>query len=195
MQTTTKVTHEEYFDLLAKSDVKLEYHAGEILAMAGAQPAHNIIAANLIGEFVHCLKRKGCVVYTSDQLIKIEQCDRYSFSDLVIVCNKPVYEKSPQGLNALENPEIIIEVLSDSTMDYDRSEKFDCYKTISSFREYVLVSSKQKKVEVIKKLSDAEWLSHTYTNDNENVAIGDCVVLLEDIYNKVELTGNEFPGF
>ncbi|WP_159472408.1 Uma2 family endonuclease [Dyadobacter sp. 3J3] len=195
MQTTTQVTHEEYFEILAKSDVKLEYHAGEIVAMAGAQPAHNIIAANLIGEFVHCLKRKGCIVYTSDQLIKIEQCDRYSFSDLVIVCNKPAYEKSPQGLNALENPEIIIEVLSDTTMGYDRSEKFDCYKTIPSFSEYVLVSSKQKKVEVIKKLSDAVWLSHTYINDDENVAIGDCLVLLEDIYNKVELVGTAFPGF
>ncbi|MBE9460306.1 Uma2 family endonuclease [Dyadobacter subterraneus] len=195
MQTITKVTHEEYFDLLVKSDVKLEYHGGEILAMAGAQPAHNIIAANLIGELVHCLKRKGCIVFTSDQLIKIEECDRYTFPDLVIVCDRPAYEKSPQGLNALENPEIIIEVLSDSTMDYDRSEKFDCYKTIPSFREYVLVSSKQKKVEVNKKLSDAEWLSHMYKNDDEKVVIGDCVILLEDIYNKVELTGNEFPGF
>lgn len=195
MQTTTKVTHEEYFDLLAKSDVKLEYHAGEILAMAGAQPAHNIIAANLIGEFVHCLKRKGCIVYTSDQLIKIEECDRYAFSDLVIVCDKPAYEKTPQGLNALKNPEIIIEVLSDSTMDYDRSEKFFCYKTIPSFREYVVVSSRQKKVEVIKKLSNAEWLSHTYKSDGEKVIIGDCAILLEDIYNKVELTGSEFPGF
>jgi Uma2 family endonuclease len=195
MQTTTQVTHEEYFDLLTKSDVKLEYQAGEILAMAGAQPAHNIIAANLIGEFVHCLKRKGCIVFASDQLIKIEKCDRYAFPDLVIVCDKPVYEKSPQGLNALENPEIIIEVLSDSTMDYDRSEKFDCYKTIPSFREYVLVSSKQKKIEVNKKLSDAEWLSHTYKNDDEKVVIGDCVILLEDIYNKVELAGTAFPGF
>lgn len=189
------MTHEEYFDLLAKSDVKLEYHAGEIVAMAGAQPAHNIIAANLIGEFVHCLKTKGCIVYTSDQLIKVEKCDRYSFPDLVIVCGKPVYEKSPQGINALENPEIIIEVLSDSTMGYDRSEKLDCYKTIPSFREYVLVSSKQKKVEVIKKLSNAEWLSHTYTSDNDNVAIGDCLILLEDIYNNAELTGIESPGF
>lgn len=127
MQTITLVTHEEYFDLLVKSDVKLEYHGGEIVAMAGAQPAHNLIAANLMIELGYCLKRMGCFIFTSDQLIKVEDCDKYTFPDLVIVCQKPVYEKSPGGLDALENSEIIIEVLSDSTENYDRLEKFDCY--------------------------------------------------------------------
>ena len=195
MQTTTLVTREEYFDLLAKSDVKLEYHSGEIVAMAGAQPAHNIISANLIAELVYCLKGKGCIVFTSDQLVKVEKCDKYTFPDLVLLCKKPVYEKSPQGLDALENPEIIIEVLSDSTESYDRLEKFDCYKTIPSFREYVLVSSKKQKVEVIKKLSEAEWLSHTYTGEDASVSIGDCSVLLKDIYNQVELSEINSVGF
>ena len=194
MQTTTLVTHEEYFDLLAKSEVKLEYHSGEIVAMAGTQPAHNIISANLIMEIGICLKSKGCVVFTSDQLLKVEKCDKYTFPDLVIVCGKPVYEKSPGGLDALENPEIIIEVLSESTESYDRLEKFDCYKTIPSFREYVLVSSKKKKIEVIRKLSDAEWLSHTYAHEDTAV-IGSCSILLEDIYNKVELPEADSIGF
>ena len=195
MQTTTLVSHEEYFDLLAKSEVKLEYHSGEIIAMAGAQPAHNIISANLIIELGFCLKGKGCIVFTSDQLIKVEKCDKYTFPDLVIVCKKPIYEKSPGGLNALENPEIIIEVLSDSTESYDRLEKFDCYKTIPSFKEYVLVSSKKKKVEVIKRLSEAEWLSHTYTNEDSSVSIGDCLILLKDIYNQAELPEINSVGF
>jgi Uma2 family endonuclease len=187
MQTTTLVSREEYFELLAKSDVKLEYHNGEVVAMAGAQPAHNIIAVNLISELVFCLKAKGCIVLNSDQLIKVEDCDKYTFPDLVIVCQKPVYEKSPGGLAALENPEIIVEVLSDSIESYDRLEKFDCYKTIPSFKEYVMVSSKKKKVEVVKKLSESEWLSHTYTEKDENVLIGTCTILMSDIYNKVEL--------
>ena len=150
MQTTILVTREEYFDLLAKSDVKLEYHSGEVVAMAGAQPAHNIISANLIIEFGYCLKGKGCVIFTSDQLIKVEECQKYSFPDLVIVCKKPIYEKSPQGTDALENPEIIIEVLSDSTESYDRLEKFDCYKTIPSFREMYLFHPKRRKLRLLK---------------------------------------------
>ena len=191
MQTTTLVTREEYFDLLAKSDVKLEYHSGEIVAMAGAQPSHNRICITLARALENCLESGSCMILNSDQLIKIEECQKYSFPDLVIVCKKPVYEKSPQGIDALENPEIIIEVLSDSTESYDRLEKFDCYKTIPSFREYVLVSSKKKKVEVIRKLSDAEWLSHMYTEKDEKVLINECYILLEDIYNKVELPGQE----
>jgi Uma2 family endonuclease len=195
MQTTTLVTREEYFELLAKSDVKLEYHSGEIVAMAGAQPAHNRICITLSTALENCLGEGECIVLNSDQLIKVEKCDKYTFPDLVIVCSKPVYEKSPQGIDALVNPEIIIEVLSDSTEKYDRLEKFDCYKTIPSFQEYVLVSSRKKKVEVIKKLSDSEWLSHTYTNEDEWVLIGDCLISLQKIYNKVELQEIKSVGF
>jgi len=187
MQTTTLVTHEEYFELLAKSDVKLEYYSGEILAMAGAQPVHNRICITLAAALEICLKSGSCTVLSSDQLIRTEACDRYSFPDLVIICKKPLFERSTQGIDALLNPEIVIEVLSESTEKYDRLEKFDCYKTISSFREYVLVSSKMKKVEVIKKLSEAEWLSHTYTEKDESVLIGECSILMADIYNKVNL--------
>jgi Uma2 family endonuclease len=189
------VTREEYFDLLAKSDVKLEYNSGEIIAIAGAQPAHNRICITLARALENCLESGSCIILNSDQLIKIEECQKYSFPDLVIVCKKPIYEKSPQRIDALENPEIIIEVLSDSTESYDRLEKFDCYKTIPSFREYVLVSSKKKKVEVIKKLSDAEWLSHTYTEKDERILINECYILLADIYNKVELPEINTMGF
>lgn len=185
MQTSTLVTVAEYFDLLQKSDIKLEYHAGEVIAMAGAQPTHNRISSNLIYLLEGCLRAGECLVLTSDQLIKIEGCQKYVFPDLVIVCQKPVYEKAPNSLDALENPEIIVEVLSDSTESYDRLEKFDCYKTIPSFREYVLVSSKKKKVEVIKKLSEAEWLSHTYSENDADIQIGDCLIALSEIYNKV----------
>lgn len=185
MQTSTLVTVAEYFDLLQKSDIKLEYHAGEVVAMAGAQPAHNRICSNLIYLLEGCLRSGACLVLTSDQLIKIEGCQKYVFPDLVIVCKNPVYEKAPNGLDALENPEIIVEVLSDSTESYDRLEKFDCYKTIPSFREYVLVSSKKKKVEVIKKLSEAEWLSHTYSEKDTAIQIGECAIDLSEIYLKV----------
>ena len=187
MQTTILVTHEEYFDLLAKSDVKLEYNSGEVIAMAGAQPAHNRICVTLSFALESCLGAGKCLVLNNDQLIKVEGCDKYTFPDLVIICKQPIYEKSTRGIDALENPEIIVEVLSDSTEAYDRSEKFDCYKTIPSFREYVLVSSKKKKVEVIKKVGEAEWLSRTYTENDEYVTIGECSISLEGIYNKVDL--------
>ena len=191
MNTLTGVSVEEYFDILTKSDIKLEYHAGEIVAMAGAKPAHNIIVVNLSMELGICLKNRNCTIFSSDQLIKIEECQKFTFPDLVIVCDEPIYEQNLQkGLEALINPTIIIEILSDSTEFYDRTEKrfaarFEYYKTLETFKEYVLVSSKKRKVEVYKKITEDEWLIHEYRRENEKVKIGDCEILLDDIYNKV----------
>jgi Uma2 family endonuclease len=109
---------------------------------------------------------------------------------LVIICEKPKYEKSPNGLDALENPEIIIEILSDSTELYDRSEKFECYKTIESLNEYVLVSSKKKKVETFKRLNDDEWIERTFTEKDKKVKIGDYEIAIDDIYDAVLLEQN-----
>jgi len=187
MLTTSLVSKEEYFEELLKSDVKLEYHAGEIVAMAGAQFPHNVVAGNLHGELFACLKKAGCTIVGSDQLIKIEACDRYTFPDLVIVCKKPIYEKSRNGLDALENPDIIIEVSSDSTELYDRSDKFECYQTLESLKEYILVSSKKKQVEVFRRFNENEWILHIYSEKDNLVKIGDCEVLLDDIYNKVNM--------
>lgn len=185
MLIETLVSKEEYFDLLIKSEVKLEFHDGEVVAMAGAQPIHNLIGANLNGELFQCLKKSGCLIFTSDQLIKIEGCNKYSFPDLVIVCQEPIYEKSPNGLDALLNPEIIIEILSDSTELYDRSTKFECYKTIDTFIEYILVSTDKKQVEVHRKYNESEWLHRTFTDKDKTLKIGNCEIELEDIYRKV----------
>ncbi len=187
MLTTTLVSKEEYFEELLKSDVKLEYHAGEIVAMAGAQPPHNRICITLAYLLENCLHAGKCMVLSSDQLIKIETCEKYVFPDLVVVCKEPVYEKSRNGLDALENPDIVIEVSSDSTELYDRTEKFACYQTLESLREYVLVSSKKKQVEVFRRIENNEWVLHTYSEKDNLVKIGECAVLLNDIYNKVSI--------
>ncbi len=186
METIAKVSHDEYFSLLAESEVKLEYHNGEIVAMAGAKPRHNVAINNITGLLFPCLRKKNCVSFNADQLITVPECNKFVFPDLVIVCQKPTFSKNKQGLDALTNPEIIIEVLSDSTEINDRNQKFDCYKTITSFREYVLVSTNKMKVEVFKKITQNEWLLHTYYNENDEAQINDCKLLLKDIYEQTE---------
>ena len=98
MLTTTLVSKEEYFEELLKSDVKLEYHAGEIVAMAGAQFSHNRINSNLVFLLETCLREGKCMVLSSDQLVKVEACEKYTFPDLVIVCQEPILEKSLKSL-------------------------------------------------------------------------------------------------
>jgi Uma2 family endonuclease len=185
MDVKTGVSVEEYFEQLATSEVKLEYRDGEIVAMSGAQPAHNQIMSNMIAEIVFCLKSQNCIVLSSDQLIRVEACDRYTFPDLVIVCQTPRYEKSKRGLDALLNPTIIVEVLSDSTEAYDRGDKYECYQTLESLEEYVLVSSRKKKVEVFSRNTPFEWIQRIYNEENSKIRIGACEIDLSEVYRKV----------
>jgi len=189
--TIALVSVEEYFFMLEKSDVKLEYRAGKVVAMAGAQAPHNIIAMNFAGELFACLKKAGCQIVGSDQLVKIEACNRYTFPDLVIVCQKAIYEKAKNGLDALENPEVIIEVASESTELYDRTDKFKCYQTLESLKEYVLVASTKKQVEVFRRHNPTEWILHIYDKNDKLVKIGNCEVSLDDIYNNIEMAVEE----
>lgn len=178
------VTKEEYFALLKDSVEKLEYHDGKVVAMTGASLPHNIIASNLIKLLGNCLEDGDCLVLNSDMLVHLAECYKYVFPDVVIVCKEPILTNRYR-LDVLENPEIIIEVLSDSTELFDRTEKFDCYKQIETVREYILVSSKKKKIEVYQRTPEDEWLLHDYTEKDKEVRIGDCIIDFDSIYRKV----------
>ena len=184
--TKVAVSVQDYFKALQEADQKLEYHFGDIVAMAGVQPNHAKIHAKIFITLGQCLEAKGCLIVGSDMLVKAGTCGNYYFPDLVIVCRKDEYETSPSGLKALTNPEVIIEILSDSTEAFDRTFKLDCYKTIPGFRKYVMVHSTKKKVEVVTKLSEAEWLSHTYEKPEETIDLEGCALLLDEIYSRAE---------
>jgi Uma2 family endonuclease len=186
VSVSTTVSLQDYFKVLEESEQKLEFHSGEIVAMAGVQPNHAKIHSKILFTLGKCLEAKGCMILGSDLLVKAGNCGNYYFPDLVIVCQKDEYEDSPRGIKALLNPEIIIEILSDSTEAFDRTFKWDCYKTIPVFRKYVLIHSTRKKVEIITKLSEAEWLSRTYEKPEEEIELEGCQLLMEEIYNRVE---------
>ena len=186
METVTAVSIEEYFSLLHDSEEKLEYYDGEIVAMSGAQPNHNIVACNLIAEFVVCLKKQGCIVLNSDQLITIGKDRLYVFPDIVVVCDKPLYERTKRGLKSLLNPKIVVEVLSDSTETHDRSNKLEYYQTLASLENYVLVATRKKKVEVYRKSDRDEWLHRLYNEGNPMMKIGECEIDLREIYANVD---------
>ena len=183
-QPITRVSEEDYFVMLQESTEKLEYHDGEVVAMAGAKMPHNLIASNLIALFWNCLRDGECLVLNSDQLVHMAECYKYVFPDVVIVCQEPILTER-YGLDVLENPEIIIEILSDSTELFDRTEKFDCYKQIASVQEYVLVASKKKKIEVFRRTESNEWLLHDYLPQDSTVHIGKCTLLMDDIYRRI----------
>jgi Uma2 family endonuclease len=186
METLIKISLQEYFEQLAKSEVKLEYHAGEVVAMAGASEKHNLIVGNIVTFLNFCLIHKNCFVYPSDMLVKVSTCEKYIYPDVTIVCGERNLEKY-KGLDVLLNPTIIIEVLSASTSAYDSHEKMECYFTLESLQEYWLVDSESVSVKSYKRTTENDWILHLSKNPDEVLKIGQCEVLLKDIYLKTDL--------
>lgn len=113
--------------------------------MAGASLEHNQIVRNLIGLLFGKLKGSGCQVLPSDMRLHIPETGTFNYPDVMVVCGKP--ELLDEEFDTLLNPSIIIEVLSESTADYDRGSKFGRYRAIGSLREYLTVDSRACHIE------------------------------------------------
>jgi Uma2 family endonuclease len=139
-EPTRYVSPEEYLRLEREAEFKHEYFQGEIRAMAGAGYAHNLICMNLGGEIRSQLRGKGCSVVGSDQRLQIMSGSAFVYPDLTVVCGKPEFneEKKP---DTLLNPTLLVEVLSPSTSQYDRSEKYMLYRQVPSLRQYLTLDA------------------------------------------------------
>ncbi len=150
-------TLESYIHLDAGSDVRYEFYDGFIVAMAGGAPEHGAIAVNVSTALHNALRAAGkpCQTYSSDVKVAINRAKRRCYPDVSVVCG-PVErdEKEPQ---AITNPILIVEVLSESTESLDRGEKFLAYRQLSSLREYLLVNQDKAQVEVFSRTPDGTW--------------------------------------
>lgn len=141
----TYLTPEEYIAAERKATLKSEYLSGEIVAMSGASNAHNLITMNTANGLYNQLTEQGCRVYASDMRVGIGAGVSYFYPDVTVVCDKPRFEDD--AFDTLINPQVVIEVLSDSTANYDRGEKFRRYRQLESLQEYILISQDQVHIE------------------------------------------------
>ncbi|NOQ34470.1 MAG: Uma2 family endonuclease, partial [Methylococcaceae bacterium] len=128
---------EEYLSLEEHATERSEYYNGEIFTMAGGTPEHNQISGNLYAELNFALKKKDFRVYISDIKLWVPQKNSFLYPDVLIIKGEPELYNNSKDI--LLNPVVIIEVLSDSTKDYDRNEKFAQYRSLESLQEYILV--------------------------------------------------------
>jgi Uma2 family endonuclease len=150
-----RLTPEQYLAIERKAAFKSEFYNGEMFAMAGASREHNRVKENLIGELYARLKGGPCQSYSSDQRLKVSRTGLYTYPDIVIVCGEPQFEDAE--VDTLLNPQVIIEVLSDSTEKYDRGKKARHYQQIASLREYVLVAQDEPVIERFVRQPDESW--------------------------------------
>lgn len=184
----TKLTPQEYLEFERKSEIKHEYFNGEIFAMSGAKRRHNVIAWNIGGELRQKLKGNNCEAYPSDMRVFIPETGLYTYPDLVVVCDDPVFQDNV--FDTLLNPVLLIEVLSETTESYDRGKKFQHYRSIESLQEYVLVSQDEARIEKYVKQGDGFWILSEAVGLDSEIKFDsiDCVIALSEVYDKVNFS-------
>lgn len=182
-----KYSIEEYLELEEAAMEKHEYYQGEIFAMSGPKVPHNIIAGNTFISVGNKLRGKFCRPFNSDQRIHIEKNTLFTYPDISIICGDPVTLKDDDW-NAL-NPVIIIEVLSPSTKNYDRGDKFKLYRDISTLKEYVLIDSESISIEAFCINEHGNWELNELKNIDEVLHLKSIQISLElkEIYEGTKL--------
>jgi Uma2 family endonuclease len=182
-----RFTPEEYLALERKAERKSEYFNGEIFAMSGASPQHVLIVTNVVAELRGQLKTRPCTVYSTDLRLKVSATGLYTYPDVIVVCGEPQFDDDHK--DTLLNPTLIVEVLSESIKDYDRGAKFEQYRKIESFVEYVLIAQDKRHVEHFVRQAGNRWLLSETNRLEDTLELTSiaCNLMLTEVYDKVEL--------
>ena len=177
---------EEYLALEEVADYKSEYIDGEIYPMTGGTTNHNQIALNFSTELNFAFKKLDYRVYMGDVRLWIPKRRIYTYPDIMVVVGEPEYYND--RADTITNPKMIVEVLSKSTQGYDKSEKFDYYRSISTVEEYILIHQNKLYVEQFYQTGKKRWSFREYDTEDEAVALNSVPfqISLTDVYNKVK---------
>lgn len=188
MATAVKVSPAQYLELERKAEFKSEYVDGTIVPMPGATEEHNLIEVNIVGELHYQLKGRDCKVYSGNMKVRVPASYRYL--DATVVCGKPIFEDVEKDV--LLNPIVIFEVLSKSTENYDRTDKFAEYRHRDSLQVYVLISQLMPLVEIYRRQGN-DWIFSEMNGLDKTLmleSIG-CELKLSEVYDKVRFSQSE----
>jgi Uma2 family endonuclease len=180
-----RYTEKEYLAIDRASDEKNEYLDGVIYSMGGASARHVQIVGNVARELGNQLRDKRCVVYSTDLRVRVSPQGPYAYPDIVVVCGDPVF--IDDELDTLTNPLLIVEVLSPSTKNFDRGEKFERYRSIPTLREYLLVAQDKVHIERYLRQEDDTWVLRETSDSGDTIHLASvgCRLTVAEIYLKV----------
>ncbi|NUO83296.1 Uma2 family endonuclease [candidate division KSB1 bacterium] len=185
------LTPEEYLALEDAAEYKSEYYKGETFAMARGSDEHNTIALNLVEGLRSSLRSKNCKLFMSDMKVWIEKVETFAYPDLAVVCGAPNYYQGRRDI--ITNPLVLIEVLSESTKNYDRGEKFQLYRSLPSLREYILIDQTALHVEQYYREAKFRWILTEHFGNDEILKLGsvEAELTLRAIYDSVEFNPSD----
>ncbi len=128
---------------------------GEVYASAGGSPRHNRLCARILARLDDALRGSSCGSFSSDQKVFIPSTKNFVYPDATVVCG-PV-ELHAGTTDVIDNPRVVVEVLSKSTEQHDRGDKWEDYRSVPSLTDYVLVSQRLPRLEHFARESDGSW--------------------------------------
>jgi Uma2 family endonuclease len=180
-------TPEEYLAFELASQVRHEYVNGEVRRMTGGTPDHNELAINLATLLKSALRGKPYRIFGADQRLWIADRNLYTYPDVMVV-EKPLQLQTGRT-DTVTNPCLIAEVLSKSTQDYDHGEKFSAYRTLPSFREYLLIDQYQIHVEHYVKTVSNQWLLSEYDDPHAilSLSVFEAQLEITALYENIDI--------
>lgn len=173
------MSEQAYLDGELLSDIRHEYIEGEVYAMVGAHKYHNQIVMTVSNFFYNHLLGKPCQPYASDMKVKIDR--KYFYPDVMVDCSQVDADYY------IEQPSIIVEVLSKSTRQHDKTVKRLAYFQIASLKEYVLIEQDFVEIEFWSRDENNYWQQSVYyLGDDIHFQSIDLTVSVEDIYRQVK---------
>jgi Uma2 family endonuclease len=172
------LTEEEYLKLEDESEERHEYVDGVLRLMAGGTKTHNVLIQNFVLKLALLARAKACGLFTENVRVKLPVGSKrkYYYPDVVSTC------KPNDGDNrTVENPCLVVEVLSESTSEIDRVEKLETYQRIPSIKQYILVDQTRRKIEMYTR-QDGVWIYQMLEAGNFNVACLETTMTLGEVY-------------
>ncbi|AFZ44605.1 protein of unknown function DUF820 [Halothece sp. PCC 7418] len=178
-------TRQEYLDFEVTSEERHEYIDGEIRKMVGSTPNHGRIVLNFGSILNFGFKGKGYSVFVTDQRLWIPEKNTYTYPDVMVIQGEIQLQAGRK--DTITNPCLIAEVLSHSTENYDKNEKFKFYRSIPSFQEYVLIDQYSPRIEHYRKTDTNQWLFTEYQGLDSILTLGGggMTISWADIYDQV----------
>lgn len=182
-----RYTLAEYLRREERADELHEYYDGIINKLPMARGSHNRITMNTGTAFNNTFDKAGKTYFVEgcQQIVYISELNIGLYPDVLVITDTPQYFDENEIL--LTNPVIIVEILSKGTGKYDRTNKFDKYKMLPSFREYVLIDQYKCHVETRFREEPNLWREHIFKDISGDLHLKsvDCTVQMAAIYKNI----------
>ncbi len=188
-------TETEYLEMERESEERHEYIDGYVYAMAGESTEHGDISVNLGWILGSQLRDTPCRLRIANSKVRSgprptlprSHKGLFSYPDLFVLCGE--LEFYDEYKDVFLNPTAIFEVLSSSTENYDRGEKFLRYQNYNpSLRDYILISQTSPRIEHYSRQPDGSWTYRVYQGLNASFSIKSikCSLKLAEVYERVK---------